>query len=177
MESRLYLAPGLALDTPYTIFGYPNGNNSATGLPWAPATDGLRNITGVVNWNGTTTIYGITSTISGNGDPGADPNRLVKITDSLNAATQPAGEYFTTVRSARVLEVLRGVAFTRRAILRTSCQRRRALDEATVQSVGEPVNTFAGLFSLIGREARLWFYRLGSSVLSLVAKFARPSAG
>jgi hypothetical protein len=106
------LQAGLALGTPYTTFGYPTGNNSATGLPWAPATDGLRNIIGVVNWNGTATIYGITSTVSGNGDQGADPNKLVKITDNLNATTQHAGEYFTTVRSARTLEVLRGVAFT-----------------------------------------------------------------
>ena len=105
------LQAGLALGTPYTIYGYPSGNNSATGLPWAPATDGLRNLTGVVNWNGTATIYGITSTVSGNGDQGADPNKLVKITDNLDATTLPANESFTTVRSARKLEVLRGVSF------------------------------------------------------------------
>ena len=54
----------------------------ATGLPWAPATDGLRNITGQVNRDGTVTIWGVTSTVSGNGDQGADPNKLVMITDS-----------------------------------------------------------------------------------------------
>jgi hypothetical protein len=66
---------------------YPTGNNSGTGgtgFPWAPATDGLRNITGVVNGDGTATIYAITSTINGNGDQGADPNKLVVITDTLN---------------------------------------------------------------------------------------------
>jgi hypothetical protein len=76
-------------------------------------TDGLRNITGVVNGNGTATIYAITSTVSGNGDQGADPNQLVVITDSLDAAgpNAAAGEGFTTLRSAGNLEVLRGVSF------------------------------------------------------------------
>jgi hypothetical protein len=32
------------------------------------ATDGLRNITGIVTWDGTATIYATTSTISGSGD-------------------------------------------------------------------------------------------------------------
>ena len=107
------LQNGLNLGTPYVVPDYPTGNNAATGLPWAPATDGLRNITGVVNWDGTATIYAITSTVSGNGDQGADPNKLVAITDSLNAAgpNAPAGESFTTLRSAGNLEVLRGVSF------------------------------------------------------------------
>ena len=111
------LQAGLALGTPYTVYGYPTGNNSATGLPWAPATGGLRNLTGVVNRNGAATIYAITATVSGNGDQGADPNKLVKITDDLDATTVPAGESFTTVRSARRLEVLRGVAFAPTASL------------------------------------------------------------
>ncbi|HUA21782.1 MAG TPA: hypothetical protein VMB25_23720 [Bryobacteraceae bacterium] len=53
----------------------------------APAADGLRNITGIVNWDGTATIYATTSTISGSGDQGADPNKLVVITDQVNATT------------------------------------------------------------------------------------------
>jgi hypothetical protein len=105
------LSAGLGLGTPYTVRGYPAGDNAATGLPWAPATDGLRNITGRVNPNGTATIWAITSTVSGGGDQGADPNRLVAITDRLAAATAPA-ESFTTVDAARFGEVLRGVAFT-----------------------------------------------------------------
>ena len=40
------LQAGLNLGVPYTVPGYPTGNNSVTGLPWSPATDGLRNITG-----------------------------------------------------------------------------------------------------------------------------------
>ena len=82
--------------------------------PWAPATDGLRNVTGIVNGDGTVTIYAITSMVSGNGDQGADPNQLVAITDSLDAGgpIPPAGESFTTRRSAGNLGVLRGVSFT-----------------------------------------------------------------
>jgi hypothetical protein len=107
------LQAGLDLGKPYVVPGYLAGDNPVTGLPWAPATDGLRNLTGVVNGDGTVTIYAITSTVSGNGDQGADPNKLVTITDSLGAAgpSAPAGETFTTLRSAGNLEVLRGVSF------------------------------------------------------------------
>jgi len=106
------LTSGLNLGTPYTVKDYPAGDNEATGLPWAPSTDGLRNITGTVNYNGTATIYAITSTVSGGGDQGADPNMLVKITDDLSATTLPESESFTTVRPPRNLNVLRGVALT-----------------------------------------------------------------
>ena len=105
------LSDGLGLGVPYTVPGYPSGNNPATGLPWAPATDGLRNITGRVNPDGTVTIWAITSTVSGNGDQGADPNKLVVITDRLGATALPA-ESFATERAAGFGEVLRGVSFT-----------------------------------------------------------------
>jgi hypothetical protein len=91
--------------------GYPAGDNPATGLPWASATDGLRNITGRVNPDSTVTIWAITSTVSGNGDQGADPNKLVVITDRLGAGALPA-ESFATERSGEFGEVLRGVSFT-----------------------------------------------------------------
>jgi hypothetical protein len=55
------LQNGLKLGTPYTVRGYPTGTNAATGLPWAPATDGLRNITGRANPDGTVTIWAVTS--------------------------------------------------------------------------------------------------------------------
>jgi hypothetical protein len=112
---------GLNLGVPYAVPNsqngdvYPTGNNSGTGgtgFPWTPATDGLRNITGVVNGDGTVTIYGITSTISGSGDQGADPNQLVAIKDILSATTLPDGESFTTIKTAAFGEVLRGVSFT-----------------------------------------------------------------
>ena len=105
------LNDGLNLGAPYTVPGYPTGNNPVTGLPWAPATDGLRNITGRVNRDGTVTIWAVTSTVSGNGDQGADPNKLVAVTDNLSTVTPPAA-HFTTVRAAGFSEVLRGVSFT-----------------------------------------------------------------
>ena len=106
------LTAGLELGEPYTVSGYPTGTNSATGLPWSPATDGLRNLTGRVNAGGTVTIWAITSTVSGNGDQGADPNKLVMITDALAAATLPTTESFSTLKTAAFGEVLRGVSFT-----------------------------------------------------------------
>jgi hypothetical protein len=107
------LTGGLQLGVPYTVHDYPTGTNAATNLPWAPATDGLRNIEGRVNNDGTVTVWAITSTISGNGDTGADPNRLVAINDRLSntSATVAAGEHFSIVRQAGFAEVLRGVAF------------------------------------------------------------------
>ncbi|MGY3482530.1 hypothetical protein ACVW1C_000413 [Bradyrhizobium sp. USDA 4011] len=106
------LQAGLDLGVPYTVQGYPTGNNAATGKPWSPATDGLRNITGRVNRDGSVSIWAITSTVSGSGDQGADPNKLVMITDKLSAATPPAGERFVTLRTANAGEALRGVSFT-----------------------------------------------------------------
>jgi len=106
------LQAGLNLGQPYTVRGYPAGDNAATGLPWAPATDGLRNITGRVNPDGTATIWAVTSTVSGGGDQGADPDKLVAITDPLTAAAPAGGESFRTVETARFAEVIRGVSFT-----------------------------------------------------------------
>jgi hypothetical protein len=77
-----------------------------------PATDGLRNLTGKVNRNGTVTIFAITSTISNSGDQGADPNRMVAITDRLAATSLPADEQFRVLDTAGFGQVLRGVAFT-----------------------------------------------------------------
>jgi hypothetical protein len=86
-----------------------------------PATGGCRNITGHHNDDGTITIYAVTSTISANEDTGADPNKLVKVTDLVSANTLPAFDgnenedhrlgRFVTIRSAKAGEVFRGVAF------------------------------------------------------------------
>jgi len=107
---RIYsLQDGLNLGFPYSVPNYPASLN--------PATGGCRNMTGRVNGDGTVTIWAITSTLSANGDQGADPNKLVKVTDLLSATTLPTGGglgHFTTVRSAKVGEVLRGVAFAPR---------------------------------------------------------------
>jgi hypothetical protein len=108
------LQAGLNLGQQYVVQGYPTGSNAATGLPWAPATDGLRNLTGRVEDDGTVSIWAITSTISGNGDVGADPNKLVVVRDMLanTTASGAAREKFATLRSAGFAEVLRGVSFT-----------------------------------------------------------------
>ena len=100
------LQNGLNLGTPYTVANYPTSLN--------PATAGLRNITGRVNSDGTVTVWAVTSTVSTNGDPGADPNLLVAITDNLanTTAAGAASEQFTVVKAAGYGEVLRGVAFT-----------------------------------------------------------------
>jgi len=108
------LQAGLDLGQPYTVRGYPTGNNPGTSLPWSPATDGLRNITGRVDADGHVTIWAVTATVSGGGDVGADPNRLVAIRDDLKntSASGAAKEKFVTLRAARFAEVLRGVSFT-----------------------------------------------------------------
>lgn len=113
--TRVYtLQNGLKLGIPYTVTGYPTGNNPARNLPWAPATDGLRNITGHVYDDGRVAIWGITSTVSGSGDQGADPNRLVGILDRLHniSPTVAAKETFVTLRHAGFAEVLRGISLT-----------------------------------------------------------------
>lgn len=70
--------------------------------------------------NATVTIWAVTSTISANGDQGADPNKLVRVTDLISATTLPPrdGDHdredtlgvFRTIRTARTGEVFRGVA-------------------------------------------------------------------
>ena len=103
------LQNGLNIGVPYSVPNYP--------AALSPATDGCRNITGRVNGNGTVVIYAVTSTISASGDQGADPNKLVKVTDLLKATTLPASGglgKFVTIRSANAGEVLRGIAFAPR---------------------------------------------------------------
>jgi hypothetical protein len=73
-------------------------------------------MTGRVNGDGTVTIWAVTSTISPNGDQGADPNNLVRVTDLLSATTLPPGNgqgwgTFKIIRAAQAGEVFRGIAF------------------------------------------------------------------
>jgi hypothetical protein len=107
------LQDGLNIGAPYGVENYPTSLN--------PATGGCRNMTGRHNHDGTVTLYATTSTISANGDQGADPNKLVKVSDRLAATTLPTGDndndrddrigHFTIIRSAKAGEVFRGVAF------------------------------------------------------------------
>jgi hypothetical protein len=106
------LQNGLNIGVQYSVDHYP--------AAIFPATGGCRNIAGRVNGDGTVTIWATTSTISANGDNGADPNKLVKVTDLISATTLPTGDgendrddrlgTFRTIRTARAGEVLRGVA-------------------------------------------------------------------
>jgi len=107
------LQDGLNIGVPYGVDHYPTSLN--------PATGGCRNMTGRHNHDGTVTLYAITSTISANGDQGADPNKLVKVTDLLSATTLPTDDadndrddrigHIQIIRSAKAGEVFRGVAF------------------------------------------------------------------
>jgi hypothetical protein len=106
------LNAGLGLGVPYTVPGLPTGVNPITGTPWTPAVDGIRNFTGKVNSDGTVTLYGVTTSVGGVSDYGADPNKLVTVTDKASATTLPGSEQYTTLRTAAAGDVLRGVSFT-----------------------------------------------------------------
>jgi hypothetical protein len=76
-------------------------------------TVGLRNLTGVV-FGDTVTLWATTSTASASGDNGADPNKVVRITDDLRATTVTplvARESFVTIAGPTYGKVNRGVAF------------------------------------------------------------------
>jgi hypothetical protein len=101
------LQNGLNIGVPYNV---PNTPSGAVPYPM-PATDGCRNITGRVNTDGTVNIWAITSTVSSNADPAADPNELVFVTDNLASTTLPAAAQFAVLEAAGYGEVLRGVSF------------------------------------------------------------------
>ncbi len=104
------LQNGLNLGTQYTVAGLPTNYN--------PATDGLRNITGKVNGDGTVSLYGVTSTVSASTDEGADSNEVVAITDTLSntTAAQAASEQFSTIDAPVYAQVFRGVSFAPAAV-------------------------------------------------------------
>ena len=96
------LQNGLNLGQQYRVKGLPSNLN--------PATDGLRNITGIVDLFGYATIYAVTSTVSASGDQGADSNKLVVITDKLSATT-PAEAARRDFLYAEVRQSRRGVSW------------------------------------------------------------------
>jgi len=79
------------------------------GLPWNIRTDGLRNLSGRANGDGSFTLYATTSTVSDESahDAGADPNQLVTITVGANST--PANTAFTVLQTAQAGERLGGV--------------------------------------------------------------------
>jgi PEP-CTERM motif-containing protein len=104
-----YTLKGSLIGQSYTV----SGNGSLAGDSLTTTTDGLRNLTGQVNANGTVTLYAVTSTEGSLlGDAGADPNKLVGITDNLSftSASQASGEDFSVVQTAALGQVIRGVA-------------------------------------------------------------------
>jgi hypothetical protein len=77
-------------------------------------TIGLRNLTGIVHEDGTVTLWATTSTSSASGDNGADPNKVVRITDDVTATTMTGRvmkESFETVAGPTYGTVYRGVAY------------------------------------------------------------------
>jgi hypothetical protein len=90
---------GLLDQAPYTA-----------GLPWKVQTDGLRNLTGRVNSDGSVTLFAVTSTVSDEAthDLGADPNQVVSIT--IGANSTPVNTRFNVIQSALAGERLGGVA-------------------------------------------------------------------
>jgi len=94
------------------LIGVVDANVTGSSGPWpAITTIGLRNLTGRINGDGTVTLWATTSTSSASGDNGADPNKVVEITDQI-AATQLSGnESFTTVAGPVYGTAFRGVGF------------------------------------------------------------------
>jgi hypothetical protein len=70
----------------------------------------LRNLTGRINGDGTVTLWATTATSSASGDNGADPNKVVEITDQI-AAAQAGNQSFATVAGPVYSTVFRGVGF------------------------------------------------------------------
>jgi hypothetical protein len=106
------LQDGLNIGVPYSVVNYPAALN--------PATDGCRNIAGKAQprRNGDHLCGDLND--QHERDQGAEPNKLVKVTDLLSATTLPTADgdhdrddrigHFVTIHSAKVGEVSRGVA-------------------------------------------------------------------
>jgi hypothetical protein len=96
------------------LIGVVDDNVTGAAGPWpAITTIGLRNLTGRINGDGTVTLWATTSTSSASGDNGADPNKVVEITDQIAATqlSQVANESFTTDAGPVYGTVFRGVGF------------------------------------------------------------------
>jgi hypothetical protein len=94
------------------LTGTVDSNLNGADGPWpAVTTIGLRNMTGVVDGD-KVTLWATTSTSSASGDNGADPNKVVEITDKVDATTasEVASESFRVVVGPTYGTVYRGVA-------------------------------------------------------------------
>lgn len=95
------------------LIGVVDNVTGAAG-PWPTiTTSGLRNLTGRVNGDGTVTLWATTATTSASGDSGADPNKVVQITDQIGAMqlNDVGNESFTAVAGPVYGTVFRGVGF------------------------------------------------------------------
>jgi hypothetical protein len=96
------------------LIGVVDGNlNGPDGQYPDVTTVGLRNLTGVVLGN-RVTLWATTATSSASGDNGADPNKVVEITDDIAATTltgPAAHESFRVVAGPTYGTAYRGVAF------------------------------------------------------------------
>lgn len=95
---------GLIDQSPYAL---KDGSGNTL---WNVYTDGLRNLTGQTNSDGTFTLFATTSTVSNEQthDLGADPNELVSIT--IGADSTPQNTLFTVLQTAAAGDRLGGVA-------------------------------------------------------------------
>jgi hypothetical protein len=108
-----YELKGSLIGSSYTVNGSGAVCGGLSACSLTTTTDGLRNLTGKVNANGTVTLYAVTSTEgSVLGDAGADPNQIVSITDTLadTSALQVTGENYNVLDTAALGQVYRGVA-------------------------------------------------------------------
>jgi hypothetical protein len=109
-----HLTQGLNLGQAYTVTD-TSGTYGTAGAKYTTSTDGLRNITGVINSDGSYTLYAVTSTANNSlgttFDAGADSNQLVKITLSVSGSTVTTTG-FTVMQTAPYGQVLRGVAMS-----------------------------------------------------------------
>jgi hypothetical protein len=107
------LTAGLNLGAAYTVTD-TTGVYGVKGASYTTTADGLRNITGQVNSDGSFTIFAVTSTIANSlgtaFDAGADSNQLVKVTVTVNGSTASSASGFSVMQTAPYGQALRGVA-------------------------------------------------------------------
>ena len=101
-----YVLQGGLLNS-YTVAGTDTAGNLETA---SATTTGLRNLAGIVNPNGTVSLYAETATTSTLTDQGADPNSIVAITDNVSALMLPVGETYATLEAPAFETVYRGVS-------------------------------------------------------------------
>ncbi|MBB2929281.1 hypothetical protein [Paraburkholderia silvatlantica] len=109
-----HITQGLNLGQAYTVTD-TKGTYGTAGANYTTSADGLRNITGQINSDGSYTLYAITSTANNSlgttFDAGADSNQLMKITLGVSGSTVTTSG-FAVMQTAPYGQVLRGVAMT-----------------------------------------------------------------